>query len=320
MSTVIFIDNQKDWYTTSEDISVTANVNPFSAGPVNFSWWYSGIINIDYGQEIVINTSNYGLGNHNFKLISSDILGNTEIIYFSILVYLEVSIENSPYYYASAIAPSSTVEIQHEAALPIALQDYNIGGNKAPLMLYQLDLVDTNSNNSIFDGQNYIDFQIDLYHSIPEGVPYSSIEFRKLNSFEDQSWEYFDPQHYGYINQTIMFAKLYEPTTILVVGNLGPPNIEARNFSVNLISAGNFILNWDTYGDIDSDYILGWNIHQRVVPDFGGTIFQSPQENYNELLWNDLLTDSFRTFIPLSETEWQDLLTVSLQDIVLYTQ
>ena len=116
-------------------------------------------------------------------------------------------------------------------------------------------------------------FQIDLYHSIPEGVPYSSIEFRKLNSFEDQSWEYFDPQHYGYINQTVMFAKLYEPTTILVVGNLGPPNIEARNFSVNLISAGNFILNWDTYGDIDSDYILGWNIHQRVVPDFGGIIF-----------------------------------------------
>ena len=106
LSTVIFIDNQKEWYTTSEDISVvTANVNPFSAGVVNFSWWYSGIINIDYGQEIVINTSNYGLGNHNFKLISSDILGNTEIIYFSILVYLEVSIENSPYYYASATAP-----------------------------------------------------------------------------------------------------------------------------------------------------------------------------------------------------------------------
>ena len=56
------------------------------------------------------------------------------------------------------------------------------------------------------------------------------------------------------------------------------------------MSKGNFELNWEPYGDTDSDYILGWNIHQRVVPDFGGTIFQSPQENYNELLWNDLLS------------------------------
>ena len=52
MSTNIEIENQKEWYTDNEVITVSANVNPFSPGPVNFSWWYSGIMNIDYGQEL----------------------------------------------------------------------------------------------------------------------------------------------------------------------------------------------------------------------------------------------------------------------------
>ena len=304
LSSYVTIADQKEWYNDNEDIVVTANVNPFSASPLNFSWWYSGVINVDYGQEITIQTSDYGLGSHTFKLISSDSLGNSEITYFTILVYSEISIDMHPYYTASATSPSNTVEIEHDSMLPLIRQNYNIGGGKTPLMLYQFDLVDTDTNNSIFDGQNWVDFELNLFNSIPSGVPYDSVEFRKLDSFADQNWEFFNPQHYGYKNQTIMFARLYEPTTILVIGDIGEPNIDARNFSIDLISAGNFELNWEPYGDINSDYILGWNIHQRVVPDFGGTIFQSPQDNYNELLWDDLLTDSFRAFVPLSETSW----------------
>ena len=50
-------------------------------------------------------------------------------------------------------------------------------GGKTPLMLYQFDLVDTDTNNSIFDGQT-VDFELNLFHSIPSGVPYDSVEFR----------------------------------------------------------------------------------------------------------------------------------------------
>ena len=85
LSTTIEISNQKEWYTDAESISITANVNPFSAGPVNYSWWYSGLINIDYGQQILLNTSDYGLGSHTFKLISTDVLGNSEILYLSLI-------------------------------------------------------------------------------------------------------------------------------------------------------------------------------------------------------------------------------------------
>ncbi len=310
LATAISMDSEKEWFTDNEEVTVTAQVNPYSAGPVNYSWWYSGIINIDYGQSITINTSDYGLGSHSFKLVSSDVLGNSDIIYFNLLIFSEIYIENLPYYSASATSPSSSVEIEHSSMLPIIGEDYNIGGGKTPLMLYQFDLTDTADNSSIFDGQNWLDVELSLFHSIPDGVPYSSIEFRKLSSFEDVNWEFFNTENYGYVNQTVMFARLYEPTTILVIGSMGEPDIEARNFSVDLISKGNFELSWEPNGDFDSDYILGWNIHQKIVPDFGGTIFQSPQENYNELIWDDLVSDSFREFVPLGVTDWQDLITV----------
>ena len=310
MSTTIEISNQKEWYTDAETIPIAASINPYSPGPVNFSWWYSGLINIDYGQQILLNTSDYGLGSHTFKLISTDVLGNSEILYFSILVYSQISIDNAPFYSASATSPSNTVEIIHDSALPTIRQDYNIGGSNMPLMLYQFDLVDTSTNSSIFDGQNWLDVELNLFHTLPEGVSYMDVELRKLNSFDDQNWEFFNQEHYGFVNETVMYARLYEPTTILVIGDLGEPNIEARNFSVGLISDGNLRLTWEDYGDVDSDYIIGWNIHQKIVPEFGGTIFESPQENYNQLIWDDLVLDSFRAFVPLGQTSWDDLITV----------
>ena len=310
LSTTISISEVKEWYTDNEYITVNAGINPYSAGPVNFSWWYSGIVNIDYGQDISIYTGDYGLGSHNFKLVVSDAVGNIETIYFSILIYSEISIQNYPYYEASATSPSNTVEIEHGSTLPTIRENYNIGGDRIPLMLYQFDLVDTTSDQSIFDGQNWLDVELNLYESLPNTVDFSTIDLRKLDSVNDLDWEYFNAENYGYQNQTSMYARLYEPTTILVIGEIGEPVIEAVNFSVELISSGNFELNWEPYGNTDSDYILGWNIHQRIVPEFGGTIFQSPQQDYNELVWEDLVLDSFRTFVPLSETSWQDLLTV----------
>jgi hypothetical protein len=125
LSSNIEIENQKDWYTDNELITVTANVNPYAPSPVNFSWWYSGIINIDYGQELEINTADYGLGNHNFKLISTDSLGNSETIYFSILVYSEIQIFEPPKYQASAITSGDNVAITHQTSLPKVREDYN---------------------------------------------------------------------------------------------------------------------------------------------------------------------------------------------------
>ena len=310
MSTNIEIDNVKDWYTDNEVVSVSANVNPFSPGPVNFSWWYSGIVNIDYGQEININTADYGLGSHNFKLISTDVLGNIEILYFNIQVYTEVIVSQPPIYQASAISASETFEIIHQTSLPTLRETYNLNGDTRPLLLLHFDLVDGETSESMFDGQNWMDIELNLLDSTPPNVPVSSVEIRKLSSLNDTSWVYFNPEHYSLENQNLMSIRIYESTTILLIGNLGEPNIEAQNFTVNLISGGNFELNWNPYGDTESNYLHGWNIHQKIVPDFGGTIFQSPQQGYNENLWEDLVADSFRAFVPLEENSWEDLITV----------
>ena len=107
-------------------------------------------------------------------------------------------------------------------------------------MLYQFDLIDTINDQSIFDGQNWLDVELNLYESLPNTVDFSTIDLRKLDSINDLDWEYFNAENYGYQNQTSMYARLYEPTTILVIGEIGEPVIEAVNFSVELISSGNF--------------------------------------------------------------------------------
>lgn len=306
----IEVDNPKDWYTDNELITYTANVNPYSASPVNFSWWYSGIINIDYGNSITIDTASYGLGSHNFKLVATDYLGNSETTYFSILVYDEIQISNIPLYQASAITAESTVEIVHQTLLPTIRENYNLGEDKDPILLLDFNLAQIESSQTAFDGQNWVDVELDLFHTVPENTSISSVEIKKLNSISDTSWENFNTENLEFVNQTIVKIRLYEATTILVTADLGEPNIESLNFSVDLISGGNFELSWENYGDTESDYILGWNIHQKIVPEFGGTIFQSPQQVYNENLWEDLVADSFRAFIPLGENSWQDLVPV----------
>jgi hypothetical protein len=307
ISSSIDIENQKEWYTDNELVSVNAITNPFAAAPVNISWWYSGIINIGHGNNIQINTSNYGLGSHNFKMIASDSFGNSESIYFNLFVYREIEIENLPYYDASAITPSNNVEIIHQSTYPAPYETFNIGSGKSPLLLVGFDLLDLTNNQSAFEGQNWIDTNLYLNDLLPSNINLNSIEVRKLNSFEDTNWEYFNSEHYSYNSNSELTVRIFEPTVILLVGTIGEPNVEARNFTTSLISNGNFLLTWDPVGETDSVYNLGWNIYQRLVPDFGGTVFPSPNEEFDEVLWNDLTDNTFRAFVTIEESSWTDL-------------
>ena len=97
-----------------------------------------------------INTTDFGLGSHTFKLITSDILGNSEIIYFSILVYSEISTNDSFYTMHLLLA------IKHcrdNARLCVTHQKDKTTTSavaKTPLMLYQFDLVDTSDGKFNF--------------------------------------------------------------------------------------------------------------------------------------------------------------------------
>ena len=66
LSATISISEEKEWCTDNEiDNTISLGINPYSAGHCQFSWWYSGIVNIDYIQKIDLYTGDYGLGSHN---------------------------------------------------------------------------------------------------------------------------------------------------------------------------------------------------------------------------------------------------------------
>jgi len=230
-----------------------------------------------------------------------------ETTYFNILIYREITAEQLPYYEASAITPSVSVEIEHSSLLPEPFESYNLGNGKTPLLLIDMDLMDTNTNQTSFDGQNWIDVMFYLDELLPDNIEKDSVEVRRLDSLLDEDWEFFNPDNFGLDSDSNeLFVRVFQSTTVLIIGTLEEPNIEARNFTTSLISNGNLHLSWDPVGEIDSDYNLGWNIYQKLVPSFGGTVFPSIYEEFDEVLWNDLTSNTFRQFITLEQTSWTD--------------
>ena len=70
-------NNPKEWYTTNDTISLTGQTNVFAPGPINYSWWYSGIVNLGYGENLVLSAQDIGLGEHTLRLTVRDIFGNS---------------------------------------------------------------------------------------------------------------------------------------------------------------------------------------------------------------------------------------------------
>ena len=142
---------------------------------------------------------------------------------------------------------------------------------------------------------------------IPSSIPFETLEIRKLDSLNDTSWDFFDQSNVDYDSESGNISiKIFEQSTILLIGEMEQPNVEAKNFSVSLIADGKFQLDWNSVGEIDNDYISGWNIYQKPVARSGGTVFPSSNEVFNQLVWDDLTENTFRTFVPIATENWND--------------
>ena len=73
-------ENQKAWYINQEQINIVGFSNLYAPGPVSHSWWYSGLINIGNQNTITLNASDYGLGEHIFRIHCNRHFRNTENI------------------------------------------------------------------------------------------------------------------------------------------------------------------------------------------------------------------------------------------------
>ena len=305
LSAYVIFENPKEWYTNQDIINVSGFSNLFAPGPVSHSWWYSGLFNIGNQNTVSINASDYGLGEHIFRYTVTDIFGNTENIYFTIYVYYEVSWDNYPYSSVSGVtaAPASIV---HNTELPIEGETYGIGNGRSPLMLLTYDL--TNQvDESVFTGTNWIDISINYTEILPSSVPPESVEIRKLDSKYSTTWEFYDTGNFTIDSQEgKITVRMYEGGTILLIGTLSTPDVQAFNFNASAISEGRFSLTWEPTGEIDNQYLQGWSIYKKIVSVNGGTIFPTTTGDFNQILWDDLTSNTYIETVPISSSQWID--------------
>ena len=300
------IENQKNWYTDNENITVNGFTNILAPGPINYTWLYSGLITIGYNSTLIIDTSLYGLGSHQFKLTARDFFGNSESVYLQFTILKQIDFSEPPYFTASAITNTENIDITHEANLPTMGESYGVGGGNSPLLLYSFNLVNVQTNQSVFDGVNGIEIVLNIDHILPSNIPYETVQIRKLDSITDNTWESFSEyNNISYIDNKITL-NIFNPTTILLIGVLDFPDIEAQNFSASPTAEGKMSLQWSVTGNYDSDYTIGWNVYKRIVPSFGGTVFPTTDIGYDENVWESLTANNMVDFIDIEDTEWFD--------------
>ena len=305
LSAYVIFENPREWYTNQDVINVSGFSNIFAPGPVSHSWWYSGLFNIGNENTISIDASDYGLGEHVFRYTVTDVFGNTESIYFTIYVYYEISWDNYPYSSAYGVTATSA-SITHTTELPLKDETYGIGNGKSPLMLINYDL--TNElGESVFTGTNWVDITINYTEILPSSIPSESIEIRKLDSKHSTTWDFYDSSNFTIDRQQDKInIRIHESSTILLIGTLSTPNIEALKFNASAISEGRFSLTWESSGELDNQYLQGWSIYKKIVSVNGGTIFPPTTEGFNPLLWDDLTSNTFKEMVPINSTQWID--------------
>ena len=310
LTSYVIFEEPKEWYTNNEFINISGFTNIYSPGPINYSWWYSGLINMGWSSDISINTSELGLGQHTIRFTTRDYFGNTENIYLLLNIYFEVYWENLPASEAIGVTLDEST-ITHSSMLPIAGETYGIGNGKNPLLLMSFDLIDPIESNSLLTGSNWIDVTLNISSILPSTIAFSTVEVRKLDSEQDLIWETFDETLVTYRDGSFIDVRIFEKTTILIIGVMEAPDVEAQSFAANLEQGGTFMLNWNSTGEIDNDYILGWNLYQKIVSINGGTVFPSSNQEYNEVVWLDLTNNTFRAFVPIETESWFDNIPLS---------
>ena len=92
----------------------------------------------------------------------------------------------------------------------------------------------------------------------------------------------------------------------MLIGTLSTPDVSASKFNVSAISEGRFSLTWEPTGEIDNQYLQGWSIYKKIVSVNGGTIFPTTTGDFNQILWDDLTSNTYIETVPISSSQWID--------------
>ncbi|MFL2949881.1 MAG: hypothetical protein ACJZ40_05825 [Candidatus Poseidoniaceae archaeon] len=301
-------------YTTGENIQMSARTSSTAAGPLNYSWWVSGIINLAYGPELNVSGTNLGLGDHIITLRVTDVFGELQSVHKDITVYDYISLDNGDLFTGQAVARSSAY-LRHEASLPVLGTSYGIGEGKQPLLLLSFEILST-EDDSPDVGMDWMDIQLNLSALLPENIPLESVDVRYLPTMDDYIWTYLD--QYVTNEDGTIDVTLTTNGVILIIGDSPPANLSAGPITSTQLEGGQLALNWTAEGDSSNPYVGGWNIYKLMIVQQAGTLFPNPANGVNEFIWNELTSTSLVASIDPSSESWVDPVPLATGDCASY--
>ena len=301
-------------YTTGENIQMSARTSSTAPGPLNYSWWVSGIINLGYGPELNVSGGSLGLGDHIITLRVTDVFGELESVHKDITVYDYISLDNGELFSGQAVARSSAY-FQHESSLPILGTSYGIGEGKEPLLLLSFEVLST-VDDSPEVGMDWMEIQLNISSLLPTNIPLETVDVRYLPTMDDYIWTYLD--EYSVNEDDTIDVTLTSNGVILIIGESPPANLSTGPITSTQLEGGQLQLNWTTTGDITNPYVGGWNIYKLMLEQQAGTLFPDPANGVNEFIWKELTSDTLAASIDPSSISWIDPEPLSTGDCASY--
>ncbi len=294
--------NSINSYTTGDQIMMTARTSNTAPGPMNYSWWVSGIINIGYGKHLNVSGAVLGLGDHTITLRVTDTFGELESVHTDISLFNYVSLDNEPLFTGEAMTQSASY-FEHSSSLPVLGTQYSIGEGKQPLLLLSFEIL-SELDDSPNTGLDTMDIRLNMSALLPTNIPLETVDIRMLSSMDDNVWTF--AEEYTSNADGTFDVVLRENGVILIIGEAPAANLTSGNLTKTMLPGGVIELSWNASGDIDNPYVGNWNIYRLSVINGAGTIFPDPELNFNLFIWEQLTVGALIGQADISDQSFVD--------------
>lgn len=304
-------------YNTGDTIEMVAKTGITAAGPLNYSWWASGIIWLAYGQILNISGSTLGLGDHTITLRVIDDFGTVDSVHEEITIFNHIDISNEPYYTGNAITRSEAY-LETETILPILGVNYGVGSGQEPLMLMSFDIF-SQADGSADVGMESMEFTLNMSALLPSNIDLSTVDVRQIDSVNDNVWSFIESPNQLTNNQDGTFTvSMISNGAILIVGVLPEANVSLGDVDNTLLKDGQIELNWSVSGDVSNPYLGGWQIYKIVGAESSSTYFPDPDSGINPLVWEELTLGTKVTTVTTNTNNWIDPVHLQTGDCASY--
>tara|TARA_B110001452_G_scaffold266928_1_gene275107 strand:+ start:340 stop:3291 length:2952 start_codon:yes stop_codon:yes gene_type:complete len=291
-------------YNTADKITFSTRTLSTAPGPLTYSWWNAGIIPLGTGQELQVNASSIGLGDHYISVRVTDSLGDMESAVIAITVYNSTNIGNSNWLNGSAVTRTHAVG-ESVYDYPLAGVGYNSGEDVEALLRFSVDVLPT--GGEIDAGMDWMEFDLNLTALLPDNIPRDTLTMHELIDFDLTEWSTLDGENsFELIDNETLRVRIVENMDLLLVGELAPPEVNSGDLELTLLPDGQMQIDWSPTGDLGNAYFGGWNIYRITSPASASAYFPDPSETTSEFVWRGLMQNSLSATLEGEMDTWVD--------------